>query len=500
MDLSICMIVKNEEKNLLVLLPQLKQLGCELCIVDTGSIDGTPDLIKQYTDACATFNWCDDFSKARNYSLSLATKKTVLWLDGDDRLSDHTIAQLKKLCEHPVHQAYSCIIENPREGFSEPERFRQLRIIPNNRSLEFTGVIHEELRTACYSKGVSIVDSEITIEHTGYYYASDRLEKTERNYQLLKKEYDKKSDDLFVVMEYGNALYQKKQFQSAITVYEKGYLNPRAEKNTHAYITLPLLIGNTYEMLSNKSKAFEWFKISMATNPKAFTAHYKVARSLFVQNQLDASLELLVKISDTLEGESTIGVIAQSNEALLINSYTYSALVFLKQKKYCLAVASFEKIIDQKGTAVPFDPWLYFEGLIGAEKYSNGQNALKMFKLSPTNMQQYHLYAKMLIGLENFGDAIELYQQLLIQNRENVAYINEYGICLFQTGAVRDAQQCFFAALELSQTEDVKQNVCDTIVSLKNKQFALERIAHATMPSEHKSSLSERIKGLYAEC
>ncbi len=500
MDLSICMIVKNEEKNLVALLPQLQQLDCELCIVDTGSHDRTPQLIQQYTGTCPTFDWCDDFSKARNYSLTLATKNSVLWLDGDDRLHDQTLTQLKILCDNPVKKAYACIIENPREGMSEPERFRQLRIFPNNQGLEFTGVIHEELRTACYAKGVSIVDSEITIEHTGYYYASDRLEKTERNYQLLKKEYDKNNDDLFVVMEYGNALYQKKQYESAIAVYEEGYSNPRAEKNTHAYITLPLLIGNTYEILGNKIKALEWFEISMITNPKALTAHYKVARSLFVQNRFERSLELLLKIRNTLEGESSIGVIAQSNEALLTNSYTYSALIFLKQKEYYLAVTSFEKIINQKDITVPFDPWLYVEGLIGAEKYSPAQSALKKFTLSPSNMHQYHLYAKMLIGLGNFADAIELYQQLLVQNRENVSYINEYGICLFQTGAVRDAQQCFFTALELSQTEDVKQNICDTIVSLQNKQFALERIAHITIPSEQKSLLSERIKGLYAEC
>ena len=48
--ISICMIVKNEEKVLARCLDSLKGLWEELIIVDTGSTDATKEIAKKYTD------------------------------------------------------------------------------------------------------------------------------------------------------------------------------------------------------------------------------------------------------------------------------------------------------------------------------------------------------------------------------------------------------------------------------------------------------------------
>lgn len=63
-----------------------------MIIVDTGSTDGTLELIKkkqlQYPNLeLHHFEWVKDFSKARNYSFSFATQEWILWLDGDDQVS-----------------------------------------------------------------------------------------------------------------------------------------------------------------------------------------------------------------------------------------------------------------------------------------------------------------------------------------------------------------------------------------------------------------------------
>ncbi|MDD2208634.1 MAG: glycosyltransferase, partial [Bacilli bacterium] len=67
---SLCMIVKNEEKNIENCLKSCHQLFDEIIIVDTGSTDQTKKIVSKYTDKIYDFKWINDFSAARNYSFS----------------------------------------------------------------------------------------------------------------------------------------------------------------------------------------------------------------------------------------------------------------------------------------------------------------------------------------------------------------------------------------------------------------------------------------------
>jgi len=82
--ISLCMIVKNEEKTLQRCLDSVKDIVDEIVIIDTGSIDNTKNIAIKYTDKIYDFNWINDFSAARNYSYDKATMDYVLWLDADD--------------------------------------------------------------------------------------------------------------------------------------------------------------------------------------------------------------------------------------------------------------------------------------------------------------------------------------------------------------------------------------------------------------------------------
>ena len=83
-SISLCMIVKNEELVLKRCLESVKDIADEIVIVDTGSEDSTRDIARSFTDKVYDFKWVNDFSKARNYSFSKATKDYILWLDADD--------------------------------------------------------------------------------------------------------------------------------------------------------------------------------------------------------------------------------------------------------------------------------------------------------------------------------------------------------------------------------------------------------------------------------
>ncbi len=93
------MIVKDEEKVIERCLDSVRDIVDEIIIVDTGSKDKTKQIASQYTDKIYDFNWVEDFSKARNFSFSKATKDYILWLDADDVFLEEDREKFKKLKE-----------------------------------------------------------------------------------------------------------------------------------------------------------------------------------------------------------------------------------------------------------------------------------------------------------------------------------------------------------------------------------------------------------------
>ena len=64
MQLSVCVIVRNAEKNIARCLELLRVYDVELVVVDTGSTDCTRKIALGYTPNVYDFVWCDDFAGA----------------------------------------------------------------------------------------------------------------------------------------------------------------------------------------------------------------------------------------------------------------------------------------------------------------------------------------------------------------------------------------------------------------------------------------------------
>lgn len=84
--IALCLITKNEEKNLPVLLDSV--VGCfdEIHVTDTGSTDSTVDIALSYGAKVRKFEWIDDFAAARNESIKEVSTDYWMWLDADDCL------------------------------------------------------------------------------------------------------------------------------------------------------------------------------------------------------------------------------------------------------------------------------------------------------------------------------------------------------------------------------------------------------------------------------
>ena len=162
--ISLCMIVKNEEKILRRCLDSIKGLMDEIIIVDTGSTDNTRKIAEQYTEKVYDFEWIHDFSAARNFAFSKASCDYIYSADADevvDKENYERFRQLKEtlLPEIEIVQMYygnqlsfGTIYNFDRE--LRPKLFKRLRTFVWEES------IHEAVRICPV-----IYDSEITITH-----------------------------------------------------------------------------------------------------------------------------------------------------------------------------------------------------------------------------------------------------------------------------------------------------------------------------------------------
>ena len=162
--ISLCMIVKNEEAVLVRCLDSIADLMDEIIIVDTGSTDHTKEIAANYTDKIFDFDWKSDFSAARNYSFSKATKDYIYTADADEVLDETNherfarlktvmlpeieIVQMKYITETTFDTVQNCNKEY------RPKLFKRLR------TFTWVDPIHETVRLEPV-----IFDSDVEILH-----------------------------------------------------------------------------------------------------------------------------------------------------------------------------------------------------------------------------------------------------------------------------------------------------------------------------------------------
>src|SRR5580658_10063032 len=100
--ISLCMIVKNEERFLAECLDSVKDVVDEICIVDTGSTDRTVEIARSYGAKIEFREWRNDFAWARNEALAMATRRWTLVLDGDEELQRESVELMRSMRTVPA--------------------------------------------------------------------------------------------------------------------------------------------------------------------------------------------------------------------------------------------------------------------------------------------------------------------------------------------------------------------------------------------------------------
>lgn len=152
MTLSICIICKNEQEVIGKCLDSVKDAD-EIIIQDTGSTDGTLEIVKQYPNVkiFTDYLWSDDFAEARNHAKSKASGGWILSIDCDEVLEPNGIQKIKELIETETHKTIDVKMVSGSNSFNFPRLYRNLP------EIQWSGCWHNVLNVVeCNAKDITI--------------------------------------------------------------------------------------------------------------------------------------------------------------------------------------------------------------------------------------------------------------------------------------------------------------------------------------------------------
>ncbi len=227
--ISVCIIGKNEEKNIEKCLEPLTHYPFEIIYVDTGSTDRTKELAAKYTNLIYDFEWIGDFSAARNFSLSKSSHNYVLVLDCDEYLTE---LDLDGLCAaidaHP--RGVGQILRKSYTGDEQEQTYSPERIdrLFHRRNYHYIYLIHEQvadIRTD--STDYERYDIPVVVDHVGYVGSMDEKRlKAERNNALLFKEIERDPTEPYFYFQVAQSYNLIDDYENAYIYYKKAFELP----------------------------------------------------------------------------------------------------------------------------------------------------------------------------------------------------------------------------------------------------------------------------------
>ena len=195
--LSVCMIVKNEERYIRTALESVAPCAGEIVVVDTGSTDATIAIAQSFGARIIPFEWTDNFAEARNVSISHAAGDWIMFIDADECIAPTDIRKIPALCANTGLAGYLFTqrnyTENTRFEHFEPctgtyaeehgapgfVPVSRIALFRNRPEIRFSGIIHETVGPSIQKIGGVVGKTGIAVHHYGHLHTAARMKKTE---------------------------------------------------------------------------------------------------------------------------------------------------------------------------------------------------------------------------------------------------------------------------------------------------------------------------------
>jgi len=281
---SLCMIVKNEERFLKACLESARAGVDEICIVDTGSSDNTRAIAESFGARVIERTWRDDFAWARNEALAMATRRWILVLDADETLRPESIPALRALASVPAWKSglwVRCFNQVDDYKGTGASSHAIVRVFPNSPRIRFVSPIHEYVAFDNSETGIDAWHSPIAIDHYGYMNEVVKERgKAGRNLAIIEAAVRSEPDNPFHWYNLGTTALIEKRGEAAIAALERMAELVGDEARGFVPSALVFLSEAYMDYRADYESAIRHAEASLQRSPRFSNAHFVLGKAL----------------------------------------------------------------------------------------------------------------------------------------------------------------------------------------------------------------------------
>lgn len=257
-SLSACLMVRNEESNLLRCLTSIKDIVDEIVVVDTGSTDKTVEIAESFGAKVYYHPWEDNFSKHRNQSINYASNEWAFVIDADEELVfDKDLPYIKSQLTKAVFSEYpaaAILVKDIQKG-NVVMQFSSARLFKKG-EVEYHGIVHNQPTV----NGSAVFFPYMHIRHYGYdLIPEEKKKKFTRTVSLLNRRFREDPTD-YNCLFYLCQMYADSKDHQKCLHYGEEYMKHRDKLvgggnfNKSVYFT----VIHNYMKVGDKLKSREW--------------------------------------------------------------------------------------------------------------------------------------------------------------------------------------------------------------------------------------------------
>ncbi|HSI72187.1 MAG TPA: glycosyltransferase [Fimbriimonas sp.] len=300
-DISLCMIVRNEERVLADCLKSAQPFFKQMIIVDTGSTDRTVEIAKEFGAEVHEIVWPDSFAAARNESLKHAKGKWIFWMDADDTLVFGCGMELLHLAMNAPEEIGGFVVPVQFVESDGGTRVDHVKLFRNRPGACFEGRIHEQNVRSIRAAGGEITRCGAYVLHSGYdTTGAGQARKRERDFHLLELELKDRPEHPFVHFNWGMTEHHVGNHEKALEWLETSIsLAPPGDSHVRKSF---VLMGNCYRALNKPEQALETYMKGLEVVGEDPELRFQAGSVLNDLDRLEEARDQYLQMRDDIDG------------------------------------------------------------------------------------------------------------------------------------------------------------------------------------------------------